>query len=129
MGGTYRIGVIGGDGIGPEVTAAALRVLDAAEQRFGFRTTREQLGWSSANIDEYVVHQVSAVHTAQLAESFGADLGRFHKIYPTYGNIGPAGVPTVLKKSLDAGRIRDGQRLALMGIGSGLNCSMMEVVW
>ncbi len=90
---------------------------------------QQQLGWSSANIDEYVVHQVSAVHTAQLAESFGADLGRFHKIYPTYGNIGPAGVPTVLKKSLDAGRIKDGQRLALMGIGSGLNCSMMEVVW
>ena len=26
---TYRIGVIGGDGIGPEVTAAALHVLGA----------------------------------------------------------------------------------------------------
>jgi len=88
-----------------------------------------ELGWTTANIDEYVVHQVSAVHTAQLAESFGADLERFYKIYPNYGNVGPAGVPTVLKKSLDAGRIKDGQRIALMGIGSGLNCSMMEIAW
>jgi 3-oxoacyl-[acyl-carrier-protein] synthase-3 len=89
----------------------------------------EQLGWSAANIDEYVVHQVSAVHTTKLAESFGADLARFHKIYPTFGNIGPAGVPTVLKKAVDAGRVKDGQRLAFMGIGSGLNCTMMDVLW
>lgn len=43
----YRLGIIGGDGIGPEVTAAALTVLDAAERRFGFRTQREELPWSS----------------------------------------------------------------------------------
>ncbi|TMF63070.1 MAG: isocitrate/isopropylmalate dehydrogenase family protein [Chloroflexi bacterium] len=44
----YKLAVIGGDGIGPEVTAAALTVLDACEQRFGFETEREQIGWSSA---------------------------------------------------------------------------------
>ena len=94
-----------------------------------WQRAQAQLGWSNATIGEYVVHQVSAVHTAQLAESFGADLERFYKIYPTYGNIGPAGVPTVLKKSADAGRLHAGQRVALMGIGRGLNCAMMEVVW
>ena len=45
----YRIGVIGGDGIGPEVTAAALRVLDACERRFGFRTERTSFPWSGAH--------------------------------------------------------------------------------
>jgi 3-isopropylmalate dehydrogenase len=45
---SFRLAVIGGDGIGPEVTRAALRVLDAAEQRFGFSTVREELRWSSA---------------------------------------------------------------------------------
>ena len=44
---SYRIGVIGGDGIGPEVTQSALSVLDAAERRFGFTSTREELPWSS----------------------------------------------------------------------------------
>jgi 3-isopropylmalate dehydrogenase len=36
----YDLAVIGGDGIGPEVTAQALKALDAAERRFGFTTTR-----------------------------------------------------------------------------------------
>ena len=45
----HRIGVIGGDGIGPEVTAAALSVLDACERRFGFRTERTSFPWSGAH--------------------------------------------------------------------------------
>ncbi len=44
---TYRIAVIGGDGIGPEVTDAGLCVLDAAEKRFGFRTERTSVDWSA----------------------------------------------------------------------------------
>jgi 3-isopropylmalate dehydrogenase len=45
----YRLGVIGGDGIGPEVTDAALVVLDACERRFGFRTERTSFPWSGAH--------------------------------------------------------------------------------
>src|SRR5712692_10691467 len=45
---SFRLAAIGGDGIGREVTRAALRVLDAAERRFGFSTAREELRWSSA---------------------------------------------------------------------------------
>ena len=40
--------MIGGDGIGPEVTTAALSVLDACERRFGFRTERTSFPWSGA---------------------------------------------------------------------------------
>jgi 3-isopropylmalate dehydrogenase len=36
----YDIAVIAGDGIGPEVTAEAMKVLDAAAEVFGFRTRR-----------------------------------------------------------------------------------------
>ncbi len=43
---SYRLGIIPGDGIGPEVTAAGLVVLDAAERAFGFRTERTTFPWS-----------------------------------------------------------------------------------
>jgi 3-isopropylmalate dehydrogenase len=36
MGKTYRIGVIPGDGTGPEVVREGLKVLDVAARRFGF---------------------------------------------------------------------------------------------
>jgi len=38
----YEIGVIGGDGIGPEVTAEAMKVLDGAADVFGFRVRRTE---------------------------------------------------------------------------------------
>jgi 3-isopropylmalate dehydrogenase len=40
----YRIAVIAGDGIGPEVTTQALKVVDAAAERFGF-------GWETIAYD------------------------------------------------------------------------------
>ncbi len=46
-----KIGVLGGDGIGPEVTDAALLVLDACESRFGFKTERTAFDWSG---DQYL---------------------------------------------------------------------------
>ncbi|MGK7294625.1 MAG: hypothetical protein ACNS61_02215 [Candidatus Wenzhouxiangella sp. M2_3B_020] len=38
-------------------------------------------------------------------------------------------MPTVLSRIVDEGRVERGDKIALMGIGSGLNCSMAEVVW
>lgn len=45
MGKVYNIGVIGGDGTGPEVVAEGLKVLDAAQEIFGFTTTRENFDY------------------------------------------------------------------------------------
>jgi 3-isopropylmalate dehydrogenase len=44
---TYRIAVIAGDGIGPEVIAAAIPVLDAAAKQHGFALAWEQLPYSA----------------------------------------------------------------------------------
>src|SRR5919106_5568959 len=42
MGDSYQLAVIGGDGIGPEVTTQALRVLDAAAERHDFQIERTE---------------------------------------------------------------------------------------
>ena len=48
---TKRVAVLAGDGIGPEVMREALRVLDAAEERCGFRTERREYKVGGAAID------------------------------------------------------------------------------
>ena len=48
---SYRIAVLSGDGIGPEVMTEALRVLDAVEAKFGFTTVREERLVGGAAID------------------------------------------------------------------------------
>ena len=50
---TYRVAVIPGDGIGKEVTPAAVRVLEAAAARFQFSFAWEEFGWGS---DHYLEH-------------------------------------------------------------------------
>jgi 3-oxoacyl-[acyl-carrier-protein] synthase-3 len=94
-----------------------------------WQATCSALGWVASELDQFVIHQVSKVHTESLVNVLGLDPDKVHAIYPQMGNIGPASVPIVLAKVMEAGKLRKGDRVALLGIGSGLNCSMAEVVW
>jgi len=89
----------------------------------------EALGWTADTVDHFVLHQVSKVHTEQLAGILGIDVTKIFRLYPEFGNIGPAGVPIALSKLEDSGRLERGQRVALLGIGSGINCTMAELLW
>ncbi len=89
----------------------------------------EVLGWTVDAIDHYVVHQVSKVHTEQFAGILGIDLTKIFRLYPDFGNVGPAGVPIALSKLEETGRLQKGQRVAILGIGSGINCTMAELYW
>ncbi|MEE2962483.1 MAG: 3-oxoacyl-ACP synthase III [Myxococcota bacterium] len=102
-----------------------VRGIELASQTFV--QARAVLGWSSNVLDELVLHQVSKAHTEKLADFLRLDLNKAVCIYPEYGNIGPASVPIVLSKAIEAGRVGPGARVGLLGIGSGLNCSMAEI--
>ena len=45
------------------------------------------------------------------------------------GNIGPAGVPTVLSRAVADGTVSAGDRVMLMGVGSGINVAAAEIAW
>lgn len=94
-----------------------------------FGVARQMFGWAVSEIDEFVIHQVSRVHTEKLVSALGIDPNKVLTIFPEFGNIGPASLPTALSKLNESGRLVKGKRVALLGIGSGLNCSMAEVVW
>jgi 3-isopropylmalate dehydrogenase len=52
---TYSIALIGGDGVGPEVVAGAVSVLESAGRRFGFGFAWRELTVGGAGIDAYGV--------------------------------------------------------------------------
>lgn len=94
-----------------------------------FELARQELGWSPELLDEIAIHQVSRQHTDKLTERLGLTPARILPIFPEHGNVGPASIPLVLGQASALGRLRRGHRVALMGIGSGLNCAMAEVIW
>ena len=85
------------------------------------------LGWEWSDLDRYVMHQVSAVHTTKLCELLRVDPAKVPLTYPRFGNMGPAAVPYTLSTIAD--EIASGERVLLMGIGSGLNCAGVELHW
>ena len=48
---TYKVAILPGDGIGPEVMAEALRVLDAVESKYGVAFERTHANVGGAGID------------------------------------------------------------------------------
>jgi len=86
----------------------------------------DEWGWTGG-LERYVIHQVSVVHTREICRALAIDPDRVPLTFPTRGNIGPASIPFTLAREVDS--LGDGDRVLLMGIGSGLNSSVMEIVW
>ena len=89
----------------------------------------DAMGWETQKFDHFVIHQVSKIHTESIVKLFSLDPQKIHTIYPEMGNVGPASVPITLASAIALGKVKHGDRVALMGIGSGLNCSMAELRW
>jgi 3-oxoacyl-[acyl-carrier-protein] synthase III len=86
---------------------------------------RSEFDWS--DMDRYVVHQVSRVHTAAMCRTIDIDPARVPLTYPDRGNMGPAAIPFTLATQVDT--LQTDDRVLLMGAGSGLNACCVEVVW
>jgi acyl-CoA:acyl-CoA alkyltransferase len=85
-----------------------------------------EFDWAQG-MSRYVVHQVSKVHTKAMCDRFSIDPALVPTTFPTRGNLGPASVPFTLAGEQDS--LVDGDRVLLMGIGSGLNASCLEIAW
>ncbi|MCG6894200.1 MAG: 3-oxoacyl-ACP synthase III [Desulfobacteraceae bacterium] len=85
--------------------------------------------WDDETIDLYVPHQVSQRNMEVLNRTLGLTPEKHHLNFSTLGNVGPAALPITLAQAEESGRLHAGSHIALMGIGSGLNCSMMSVSW
>ena len=79
--------------------------------------------------DRLICHQVGSVHRRKLYETLGLDLARDFSTFETLGNTGSVALPATLAAAVEAGALREGQRAALLGIGSGLNCLMLALEW
>jgi 3-oxoacyl-[acyl-carrier-protein] synthase-3 len=86
-------------------------------------------GWTQETLDNAICHQVGSAHRRRLFETLGLDIAKDHSTFETLGNMGSVSLPATLSAAVGAGKIREGSRVALMGIGSGLNCLMLALEW
>lgn len=91
--------------------------------------------WKDANergldfrsIEHVIPHQVSMVYTRNFSKITGVGMERIPVSFPDWGNVAAEAVPMTLAHHQD--NISRGERVLLLGVGSGLNTAFMEVQW
>ncbi|WP_294568516.1 3-oxoacyl-ACP synthase III [uncultured Arthrobacter sp.] len=84
-------------------------------------------GWKWDSMDRYVTHQVSNSYTNAIIKAVNLVRERVPITFPRWGNVGPASLPMTLAQESQS--LNAGDRVLCLGVGSGLNTSMMEIAW
>ncbi len=84
-------------------------------------------GWDWSAMDRYVTHQVSNSYTNAIIKAVDLERERVPITFPHWGNVGPASLPMTLAQESQS--LNPGDRVLCLGVGSGLNTSMMEIAW
>lgn len=114
-----------GDLEGMRTDSRALLEAAVVLARDTWTDARAHFDWD--DLDMYVIHQVSKMHTEAITRALEIDPQCVPQSFPTRGNIGPASIPFTL--ALNSEGLTSGDRIACMGIGSGLNSAVIEIEW
>ena len=98
----------------------------AAETWQQFET---ELGWTTDTVDRCFTHQVGIAHREKLYESIGMSLDKDFSTLETHGNVGSVSLPLTMALGCEQNPPAPGHKIAMLGIGSGLNCIMLGVEW
>ncbi len=98
----------------------------------GVDTLVDFLAAGQVSVDQFdrsVCHQVGVAHQKLMLESLGIDPAIDFSTFPWLGNTGSAALPISMAIACEEGFIGPGHRVAMLGIGSGINCLMLDVQW
>jgi 3-oxoacyl-[acyl-carrier-protein] synthase-3 len=90
---------------------------------------KKELAWTNSSPDIICAHQVGSAHRKMLFEKLGLPLDKDFPILESFGNTGSASCPSTLGIAAKTGKIQKGNKVAMLGIGSGINCTMLGVEW
>jgi acyl-CoA:acyl-CoA alkyltransferase len=85
--------------------------------------------WSRDELHRTICHQVGGTHRKLMLQSLGLPPGRDYVTYPWLGNTGSVALPITLALAIEDGFVQPHERIALLGIGSGINSIMLGVQW
>lgn len=86
-------------------------------------------GWSRKEIDRSICHQVGSRHRAGMLQAMGLPVERDSVTFPMLGNTGSVALPLTLAWAAAAGELSHGDKIAMLGIGSGINSVMLAGQW
>jgi 3-oxoacyl-[acyl-carrier-protein] synthase-3 len=86
-------------------------------------------GWEPDDIHRTFCHQVGVAHRKLMFESLSLNPAIDFGTLETLGNTGAAALPVTMAIGIEQGRLSKDDRVAMLGIGSGINCLMLAAEW
>ena len=74
-------------------------------------------------------HQVGIAHRKLMFESLALNPAIDFATLETLGNTGSVALPITMALGVEQGHVQQDDRIAMLGIGSGINCLMLAVEW
>jgi len=90
---------------------------------------KAETGWTNDDVDCTCTHQVGSAHKKLLIESLKLDASKDFATLETWGNVGSVSCPLTAAVAAEEGILKSGDKLALLGIGSGINSTMLGINW
>ncbi len=87
------------------------------------------LGWTAEQVDQIICHQVGSAHQSAILKALGIAEDRDFTTFEYLGNMGTVSLPLTAALAVERDILLPGDRVALLGIGSGLNCLMLGAEW
>ena len=87
------------------------------------------LNWNNTDVDKIIPHQVGVAHRQAMLTELGLPLDRDFQTFEMFGNTGSAALPLTLIKAAEANFFKPNDKIALLGIGSGLTSTMLGMEW
>jgi len=91
--------------------------------------TKKALNWTNQDVSRVFCHQVGHSHRKLLYETLSLPVEKDFSTLDYLGNTGAASLPSTLILGVEKGVLKNGDKVALLGIGSGLNCLMLGAEW
>jgi len=88
-----------------------------------------EIGWQPETISRFFCHQVGRAHSRLLFETLALDPRKNFETLASLGNVGSVSAPITMAIGVEKGLLQAGERAAILGIGSGINCMMLGVEW
>lgn len=120
---------MGGGGLEMQTDSEEMLKAGVALAKRTWESFKEEMNWDESTADRIVCHQVGAAHQRLLFDTLGLPHEKDFSTYQDFGNTGSAALPITLAIAAESGAVKAGDKVALLGIGSGLNCLMMGVEW
>jgi len=90
---------------------------------------KTNLSWDAQSVDRVFTHQVGRLHRKLLFDSLNLDMNKDFPTLEFLGNTGSAALPVTFALGEEEGLMKQGDKVGLLGIGSGLNSIMLGVEW